>query len=169
MFTLLSAILWLGNIEMRGKRGTGGGDDTVEVVPGPAVTTAAALLGVPEARIAEQEKGGRPVRAVPYFAPSDGVAADIGVKEGSTVSQGSPMFRIADLSSLWVRAEVPEEQAGWIGPGKSVDIAFPALPGLKLAARVDYLYPELDAKTRTPTSRSTPVLRLRRSWFRRKA
>ena len=77
------------------------------------------LLGVPEARIAEQEKGGRPVRAVPYFAPSDGVAAEIGVKEGSTVSQGSPMFRIADLSSLWVRAEVPEEQAGWIGPGKS--------------------------------------------------
>ena len=51
MFTLLSAILWLGNIEMRGKRGTGGGDDTVEVVPGPAVTTAAALLGVPEASL----------------------------------------------------------------------------------------------------------------------
>ena len=123
-----------------------------------------ALLGVPEARIAEQEKGGRTGRAVPYFAPSDGIAAEIGVKEGSTVSQGSPMFRIANLSSLWVRAEVPEEQVGWISAGKSVDIAFPALPGLKVAARVDYLYPELDAKTRTLGVRiklPNPGLRLR--------
>ena len=51
MFTLLAAILWLGNVEMRGKRGTGGGDDTVEVVVGPALSTAAALLGVPEAQL----------------------------------------------------------------------------------------------------------------------
>lgn len=51
MFTLLSAILWLGNIEMRGKHGAHGGDDTVEVVLSPAVTTAAQLLGVPEASL----------------------------------------------------------------------------------------------------------------------
>lgn len=51
MFTLLSAILCLGNIEMRGKRGIHGGDDTVEVVTGHAVTTAASLLGVPEASL----------------------------------------------------------------------------------------------------------------------
>lgn len=51
MFTLLSAILWLGNIEMRGKHGIGGGDDTVEVMPGPALSSAATLLGVPEAAL----------------------------------------------------------------------------------------------------------------------
>ena len=47
MFTLLSAILWLGNVRLKPiKRGTG--DDTVEVLAGPALSTAARLLGVPE-------------------------------------------------------------------------------------------------------------------------
>ena len=50
MFTLLSAILWLGNVRLKPiKRGTG--DDTVEVLAGPALSTAARLLGVPEAAL----------------------------------------------------------------------------------------------------------------------
>lgn len=51
MFTLLSAILWLGNVQLKLKHARGGGDDTVEVVSGPALSTAARLLGVPEAAL----------------------------------------------------------------------------------------------------------------------
>jgi Cu(I)/Ag(I) efflux system membrane fusion protein len=108
-----------------------------------------ALLGVPEARIGDLEKGGKPSRRISYFAPIDGVAAEIGVKEGSAVSEGMPMFRLADLSSVWLRAEVPEEQAAWVKPGKTVDIHFPSLPGRKVEGKVDYLYPDLDTKTRS--------------------
>ena len=51
MFTLLSAILWLGNVQLKLKHAHGGGDDTVEVISGPALSTAARLLGVPEAAL----------------------------------------------------------------------------------------------------------------------
>jgi len=51
MFTLLSAILWLGNVQLKHKHARGGGDDTTDVVPGPALSTAARLLGVPEAAL----------------------------------------------------------------------------------------------------------------------
>ena len=119
----------------------------------PAWSSAArerlSLLGVPEARIADLDKGGKPSRRVAYFAPVDGIASEIGVEEGAAVSEGMPMYQISDLSSVWVQAEVPEEQAAWISTGKSVDITFPALPGHKVEGKVDYLYPALDAKTRT--------------------
>jgi Cu(I)/Ag(I) efflux system membrane fusion protein len=107
------------------------------------------LLGVPEARIQDLEKGGKPTRRVSYYAPTDAIAAKIGVEEGSAVSQGMPMFRLSNLSVVWVQAEVPEEQAAWVKPGKSVDISFPALPGKTVEGKVDYLYPDLDARTRT--------------------
>jgi Cu(I)/Ag(I) efflux system membrane fusion protein len=114
-----------------------------------AVRERLSLLGVPESRVAELEKGGKPQRRVAYTAPIDGIAAKINVAEGSAVSQGMPMYRLTDLAAIWVRAQVPEAQAAWVKPGKSVDISFPALPGETVEGKVDYLYPELDAKTRT--------------------
>ena len=87
------------------------------------------LLGVPEGRIHDLEKGGKPTRRIAYFSPVDGVATEIGVAEGSAVSQGMPMFRLTNLGSVWVQAKVPEEQAAWVQPGRPVDLSFTAWPG----------------------------------------
>jgi Cu(I)/Ag(I) efflux system membrane fusion protein len=122
------------------------------------------LLGVPETRIAALEKGGKPDKRVAYYAPIAGIAAQIGVREGAAVSPGMPLFRLVDLASIWVRAQVPQEQAAWIDPGKWVDLSFPALPGVTVEGKVDYLYPNLDAKTRTLDVRvklANPGLRFR--------
>jgi Cu(I)/Ag(I) efflux system membrane fusion protein len=60
---------------------------------------------------------------------------------------------ITGLGSLWVMAEVPEAQAGWIVAGTSARLEFPSLPGRVVAGHVEYVYPELDRETRTLRAR----------------
>jgi Cu(I)/Ag(I) efflux system membrane fusion protein len=60
---------------------------------------------------------------------------------------------ITQLGSLWVIAEVPEAQAGWVAAGTAAEMRFPSLPGEQVTGRVDYVYPELDMETRTLRAR----------------
>jgi len=59
------------------------------------------------------------------------------------------MFTIADLSRVWVMVDVFEHQLAWLKPGLRAEISVPAYPGKKWDGAVDYLYPDLDPKTRT--------------------
>ena len=56
---------------------------------------------------------------------------------------------IAKLDRVWVLAEVFERQADWIQPGQRAEVELDYLPGKRLQGTVDYIYPELDLKTRT--------------------
>jgi Cu(I)/Ag(I) efflux system membrane fusion protein len=101
---------------------------------------------------------------VGYYAPAAGIVAEVAVQDGSSVSAGMPMFRIADFSRVWVIAEVVEDQAGWIVPGKSAEITVPSLPGKTFEGKVDYLYPEFNRSARTLRARialSNPALELK--------
>jgi len=62
--------------------------------------------------------------------------------------QGREMFTIADLSRVWVLVEVFEHQIAWLRPGLKAEIEVPAYPGKQWQGVVDYLYPDLDPKTR---------------------
>ncbi len=112
-----------------------------------------ALLGVSEAQIAALEKGGQPTRRVAYYAPVSGILSEVAARDGAAVSSGMPMFTIADYSQVWVLAEVVEDQAEWVRPGKSVEVSFPALPGKVIEGTVDTLYPRLNAEARTVQAR----------------
>ncbi len=107
------------------------------------------FLGLSGNQIAPLEKGGRPLRRVNYYAPSSGIVSRIVVREGSAISAGMPILEITDLSQVWVNAEVVENQAAWISPGKSVDISVDSLPGEVFEGKVDYLYPTVNSNTRT--------------------
>jgi len=65
----------------------------------------------------------------------DGVVAHLGAREGMFVTPASNVMSIAELDRVWVLAEVFERQAAWVTPGQP--------------AEVEYVYPELDATTRT--------------------
>ncbi len=108
-----------------------------------------AFLGLARNQIANLEKGGKPQRRVNYYAPGGGIVSRISAREGSAVSAGMPILEITDLSRIWVTAEVMENQAAWIVPGKSVEISVDSLPGETFEGTVDYLYPTVDANTRT--------------------
>jgi membrane fusion protein, copper/silver efflux system len=108
-----------------------------------------ALFGLSDAQIARIEKTQRVERRVDYYAPFDGYVMDLGVRQGAQVRPGTMLFQLADLSSVWVVAEVPETQAAWLMPGDGAEIEVPALPGERFDGQVDYLYPELTQATRT--------------------
>jgi membrane fusion protein, copper/silver efflux system len=86
-------------------------------------------------------------------APISGVIAELGVREGTTVMPGMTLFRLVDLSTVWVNAEVPEAQASWVTPGAQVEARVQAYPGRVFEGRIGALLPEVSQTTRTVRTR----------------
>ncbi len=107
------------------------------------------LFGLSEAQIVRIEKAGQVERRIDYYAPFDGYVMELGTRQGAAVGPGATLFQLANLSSVWMIAEVPETQAAWIKTGDPAEVEVPALPGQRCNAKVDYLYPELTQTTRT--------------------
>ncbi|MCZ6702072.1 MAG: efflux RND transporter periplasmic adaptor subunit, partial [Ignavibacteria bacterium] len=82
-------------------------------------------------------------------APFDGTVIHKQVTEGEKINSGSPLLRIADLRNLWLMADVYEYELAKIKVGSAVDIRFNYLPGKIFKGKVSFIYPTLDAKTRT--------------------
>jgi Cu(I)/Ag(I) efflux system membrane fusion protein len=111
------------------------------------------LLGMSEDQIAGVERAGRAQARVTLRAPVSGVIAELGAREGMTVSAGTTLFRIAGLGTVWVVAEVPEAQAGMLVPGERVEARVPAYPAEVFTGRVSAILPELNPTTRTVRAR----------------
>ncbi|HXG28517.1 MAG TPA: efflux RND transporter periplasmic adaptor subunit [Nevskiales bacterium] len=90
-----------------------------------------------------------PQPRVAIHAPQAGVVTELRVREGAQVTPGMPLMMLADLSRVWIVVAVPEAQAGWVATGKPAEARLRALPGRVFEGRVDYVYPLLDAETRT--------------------
>lgn len=108
-----------------------------------------ALLGAGSDFIAAVEKEGRARRDVPVVSPVAGVLTELKLREGDPVSAGMALAQVADLSKLWIEAQVPEAQAAGFAVGNPATVTLPALPGERFEAKVDYVYPDLQADTRT--------------------
>jgi len=111
------------------------------------------LLGMSEEQIGLLEKTGKPQTHITLYAPINGVIAELGVREGMTVMSGAMLFRLVDLSSVWVNAEVPEAQGAWLRPGTAVEARVPSFPGQVFRGRVSAILPEVNAATRTLRAR----------------
>ena len=126
------------------------------------------LLGMTEREIALVDREGRQRPRVTLVAPIAGVIAELGVREGMTVVPGATLFRIVDLSTVWVNAEVPEAQAAWIRPGAPVEARVAAYPGAVFKGRVGAILPEINTATRTLRARielANPGARLKPGMF----
>ena len=111
------------------------------------------LLGMSEAQIAAVEREGKVRNRFVLTAPISGVIAELGVREGTTVMPGMTLFRLVDLSTVWINAEVPESQASWVTPGAPVEARVQAYPGRAFKGRVGAILPEVSAATRTVRTR----------------
>jgi len=111
------------------------------------------LLGMSEVQVAVVEREGKVAKRFTLVAPISGVIAELGVREGSTVTPGMTLFRLVDLSTVWVNAEVPEAQTSWVTPGASVEARVQAYPGRAFEGRVGAILPEVSAATRTVRTR----------------
>jgi Cu(I)/Ag(I) efflux system membrane fusion protein len=106
-------------------------------------------FGLADSQIERIEKSGHAEQRVDYFAPFAGYVMELGVRQGAAVEPGATLFELADLTSVWIIAEIPEAQAAWIKAGDRAEASVPALPGERFAGRVDLIYPELAQATRT--------------------
>ena len=104
------------------------------------------------------------------YAERDGVVAHLGVREGIFVTPATNVMSIAELDRVWVLAEVFERQASWVSAGQRAEVSLDYVPGQRWEGRVDYVYPELDAKTRALKVRlrlDNESVRLRPNMFAR--
>jgi Cu(I)/Ag(I) efflux system membrane fusion protein len=111
--------------------------------------TRLAVLGMTPDEIEAIEKTGEPRRLVTIVAPRSGVVVNRGVTVGTSVDPSTTVLTIADLSRVWVLAEVPEASIPGIRVGATAELDFPASGRPPLAARVDFVYPTLTERTRT--------------------
>ena len=110
-------------------------------------------LGVTSTEIRRLDKERSVRQRIPVYAMADGVVVNLGVRHGMFVTPAIEVMSIASLDSIWVLAEVFERQAAWVKPGQPATVNLDYLPGETLQGTVDYVYPELDPKTRTLTVR----------------
>lgn len=86
---------------------------------------------------------------LPVRATKDAIVTGISVREGSYVRPETVLATFASLDSVWVEAQLFESLAAWIAPGQAAQITFAAFPGEVWNSTVDYIYPSLDATTRS--------------------
>jgi Cu(I)/Ag(I) efflux system membrane fusion protein len=107
------------------------------------------VLGMTPAEIDAIEQSGEPRRLVTVVAPRSGVVVNRGVTVGTSVDPSTALLTIADLSRVWVLAEVPEASIPSVRVGTATELDFPASGRAPFAARVDFVYPTLTERTRT--------------------
>jgi len=106
------------------------------------------LWGVSEKQI-EAAAVGTAGLHVTIYAPSGGSVVERKVTRGQYVNSGDPLFTVADLSTVWVKADVYEFQLPQIRAGQTVEITSEALPDKVVRGRVDFIEPEANPQTRT--------------------
>ena len=92
---------------------------------------------------------GRPQQNLLLKAPVDGVVLEKTAVQGMRFMPGDPLYRIADLSMLWLIVDVFEQDLNLIRPGQAAQITVNAFPGEEFHGQVAFIYPTLNAPTRT--------------------
>jgi cobalt-zinc-cadmium efflux system membrane fusion protein len=106
-------------------------------------------LGMTDAQIRQLETTHKLSADYPIVTPKSGIVLKRDIAIGQVVQPSDPAFTIADLSSVWIVANVPEEDAGMLHKGIEVEVQIPALPGKKLDGRLSFVSPIVDPATRT--------------------
>lgn len=106
-------------------------------------------LDIPEVEIARLRKSGRASRTVPVLAVTDGVVIEKPVERGMRVDAGQALYKTADLSDLWLMAQVQERDLGSVVPGRNARATFVAYPGRTFDGTAEFVYPSLSTETRT--------------------
>lgn len=106
-------------------------------------------LGMIPDEIEQLGERGTASRTIRVLAPRDGVITELNAREGMYLKPESEVVSLADLSSVWMLAEVFEAQADWVAVGQAAEARLDYLPGEVFSGTVDYVYPVLDPQTRT--------------------
>ena len=108
---------------------------------------------IPEAELQRLVRQGEVRRRLPLTAPSDGVVMSKKAVQGMRFEAGEPLFELADLRHLWLLVELFEQDLASIRIGQSVSLTMAAYPGERFSGKVAFIYPTVNAQTRTVSVR----------------
>ena len=104
---------------------------------------------ISDSQINQVERLGTPLKSLTLYSALDGFVVTRNVFAGQQVSPEADLFVIADLSDIWIMAEVYEYEIPAVSLGQKASVTFPSFPGKTFTGKVAYISPEMDPKTRT--------------------
>ena len=107
------------------------------------------LLGVAASELDKLKAAAQPSRTVTMYSPAEGVVVEKTAVEGMMFEPGMNLYRLADLSIVWLKAQIYEQDMAFVQLGQEAVASIDSFPGRKFLGRVTYVYPTLDPKTRT--------------------
>lgn len=107
------------------------------------------LLGMNAAQTAQVARSGKPITSTAIIAPISGIVTRKLVVPQQYVTQGQTLFEVADLSTVWVEADVYEQDLSKVAIGQRVSVTAPSLPGVTLAGTVAFVQPTVAGDSRT--------------------
>jgi RND family efflux transporter MFP subunit len=113
-----------------------------------AARTRLTFFDISDQQIDALAKAGEPSKTMTIFSPHTGVVVAKHANDGMKVEPGMQVYRIADLSKVWVIATLYEYQLPFVQLGQKAVMSLPYLPGQTFEGQVIYIYPYLDRKTR---------------------
>ena len=112
------------------------------------------LYDVSTQNISNIKKAKRALKYLPFYSPYSGIVVEKKIREGSAVKQGMEIYKIADLSKVWVVGKAYEQDRAFIQKGQQVEVTFNgASKGYK--ASIDFIYPLVDMVNKTIDFRIT--------------
>jgi RND family efflux transporter MFP subunit len=126
------------------------------------------LWNFDRSQIETVEKSGKPIPSVTMFAPAGGFITARNAFPGQKIAPDTELYAIADLSRVWIMADVFESDAPSVTPGLPAVITSPNDPAIRLQARISYIQPQVDPATRTLKVRlelNNPGYRLKPEMF----
>jgi len=107
------------------------------------------LLGVPDGELVQMETEERPTRAVPIRSPFSGTVIERIASEGAYVETGAPLYRVANLRSLWIQLDAYESDLPRLALQQAVVVEVDAFPGDEFEGKITFIDPTLDPRRRT--------------------
>jgi membrane fusion protein, copper/silver efflux system len=126
------------------------------------------LWGISSEDIHRVEEEGRAREHLTLVSPHGGYVVEKNIQAGERFEAGAPLYRLADLSRVWVEVEVYERDLPWMAMGGEVEVEAAGDPGARLQGRITYIYPDVDRTRRTARVRielPNPGERLRPGMF----
>jgi membrane fusion protein, copper/silver efflux system len=103
---------------------------------------------IPQSAITDLEKSGKVSKTLKLESPASGVVIQKNAIEGGHIKEGTSLFQIVDLSTIWVYVSIYDNELPWIEVGQKATMELSYAPEKVLEGKVTYIYPYLDEKAR---------------------
>ena len=107
------------------------------------------LWDIPDSEIDRIERSGQVSKSLTLYSPSSGIVLKKAALPGMAITPGMELYTVADLSTVWVLADVYQSEMAVIAPGNTATVSASFLPGETFRGKIDFVYPTVSEETRT--------------------